>query len=456
MLQTLEKMEKNMLFSNLKKSLATVNWKLYRALLLMGLCPAIYTTVRTFLVGQMPGEWSYSIAGQLSWVNLIYEIAGEAIILPLFFFLGNAFRDKKEFTNRIRTGLLVSGILYTVFAIFMIIFAVPLLNLMAASPDIIQESAGYIRIESVAYIFSILYSFCQVALVVIGKDRIVYILTGVRLAATVVLDILLISQLPVSMNLGVNGIGISNIIVNLVLLIASLLILKNNGYNIFEKSAMSFTWMRDFARVGSISGLESLVRNLAYMVMIVRMVNVVNEQGVYWVANNFIWGWLLLPVTQLAELIKQEVSTNKDAVRQKSNGWFATTGIICLIWIVCIPLYKPFMSYVLGYSDVDKLFSLVMTMLAFYILYAFQNVFDSVFYGAGKTEYMLFESVLTNTVYYGIAFLTYCMGLWKPTLFGIALLFGFGNAFDSVVSWLAYKYYTKKYRGGELSTTHSL
>ena len=60
-------------------------------------------------------------------------------------------------------------------------------------------------------------------------------------------------------------------------------------------------------RKGGISGLESLVRNLAFMLMIVRMVNVVGEQGTFWVANNFIWGWLLLPVLQLGELIKADV-----------------------------------------------------------------------------------------------------------------------------------------------------
>ena len=40
--------------------------------------PSIYTTVRVFFLGQLPGEWSFSIAGQLSWVNLLYEILNEA------------------------------------------------------------------------------------------------------------------------------------------------------------------------------------------------------------------------------------------------------------------------------------------------------------------------------------------------------------------------------------------
>ena len=70
------------------KSIKNINLKLFCALLVMGLCPTVYVTVRTFFLGQLPGEWSFSIAGQLSWVNLLYEIINEAIILPLFFFVG--------------------------------------------------------------------------------------------------------------------------------------------------------------------------------------------------------------------------------------------------------------------------------------------------------------------------------------------------------------------------------
>jgi Na+-driven multidrug efflux pump len=86
----------------------------------------------------------------------------------------------------------------------------------------------------------------------------------------------------------------------------------------------------------------------------------------------------------------------------------------------------------------------VLVLLGFYVLYAFQNVFDATFYGLGKTNYMLFESVVTNTVYYGAAFVLYITGVWTPTLIGIALLFGIGNAFDTIVSLGAYVYLLKK------------
>lgn len=428
------------------RSFRHINWRLYVALLVLGLCPALYTTLRTFFLGQLPGEWAYSIAGQLSWVNLIYEIVNEAIILPLFFFIGKVVSDKKEFTNRIKTGLLISLGIYSVLSALILLFAEPLLALMATSPDLIKESAAYIRIEGIANVFGILFSFISVALVALGKDRFVYVLTAVKLVLCVTFDTFFVSTLPVSLNLGVNGIGASNIVVNALLFVTASRILAKQGYSIFKKEKLTFAWIKDFAKVGGISGLESLVRNVAYMLMVSRMVNMVGEQGTYWVANNFIWGWMLLPVIQLGELIKQETSADEKAINNNSLGYFSITAIVCAIWIALIPLYKPFMQYVLGYSDVDKLFELVMVLLSFYILYAFQNIFDCTFYGRGKTNYMLFESVVTNTVYYGTFFVLYLTGVWVPTLLGIALMFGIGNAFDSVVSGIAYAHFLKKNR----------
>lgn len=57
---------------------------------------------------------------------------------------------------------------------------------------------------------------------------------------------------------------------------------------------------------------------------------------------------------------------------------------------------------------------------------------------------MLIESVVTNTVFYGAAFVLYLTGVWTPTLTGIALLFGLGMTFDSVVSLAAYLHLRKR------------
>jgi Na+-driven multidrug efflux pump len=117
----------------------------------------------------------------------------------------------------------------------------PLLKVMATDPSIIDASATYIRIEAAANVFDILFKFALVGLVALGKDKLVYILTGIKLVLCIVLDIFLVSSLSVSANLGVNGIGATNIIVNGLLFFVALILLVKNGINIFNKDKMSFT-----------------------------------------------------------------------------------------------------------------------------------------------------------------------------------------------------------------------
>ncbi len=428
----------------IKKSLSLIDYKLITSLILIQLVPTFYTTLRVFFLGQLPGDYSFSIAGQLTWVNLFYEIINESIILPLYYFVGKVADNKKELNNCFKSGMLVTACIYGILALLVIVFIKPLLVTMAVNKEILAESATYIRIESIAFIFDILAKFVLVVLITLNKVKYLYVITGVRLILSVGIDIFLVSSFTYSLKLGVNGIALSNIIVNITILILSLIFLYRDSNFFSAKQKLSFSWMRGLCKIGGISGLESFVRNFAYVVMISRMVNVVNEQGTYWVANNFIWGWLLLPISQLGEYIKKDVATDSDAIQNKTLGYFAITAVICLLWFVSIPFWKSFMADILLFEDIDKLYKLVMILVGFYVLYAFQNVFDATFYGIGKTNYMLFESVVTNGLYYGVAFVLYITRLWVPSLAGIALLFGIGMAFDSLVSFGAYRYLLKK------------
>ena len=418
-----------------------IDLRLYMSLVFLGLFPAVYTALRTRFIGQMPDSYAYSIAGQLSWVSLIYEVLGEAVILPLYFLLGG--RSREELGDRLRSGLAAVFAIYAVCSAAVSLFAVPLLNAMAVSRDILPESAAYIRLESIAFVFGAVFDFMMVALVTIGKRKYIYIMAAAKCALCATLDILLISPFSISLHMGVNGIALSNIITNAMLFITAVCIAGRDGIRIFSRGGMPPEWMRDFAKKGAVSGLESFVRNIAYMFMVSRMVNMVGEQGTYWVANNFIWGWLLLPVLQLGELIKRDVAEDMRNVRTKTRGYFLITAVICLLWSVTIPLYKPFMQNVLGFSDTDKLFRLVILLLVPYMFFAFQNIFDASFYGAGKPEYMLLESIVTNTLFYGAFFTAFLKGAWTPTLYGIAVMFGAGNIFDSLVSGLVYVYFVR-------------
>lgn len=426
-------------------SLKKINYRMFAALLLFGLIPTIYTTVRIYLIGQLPNDWGFSIAGQLQWVHLLYEILQEALILPLFFFIGAVVLDKKVLLNRIRTGMMFTFGIYLLLSIFIFILAEPLVVFMGQNQDIIKETVTYIRIETIAMVFITLVKFLMVILVTLRKDENVYLVLVIQLFMTIIFDVFFVSNLPISLKLGINGIGISNIVVNIILLFISVLILYKNDLPIFSNLTFDFKWFKDLFKKGGISGLESLVRNLAFMLMIVRMVNVVGEQGNFWIANNFIWGWLLLPVLQLGELVKADCGEKgTQAVKENSLGYFGITAIIVLLWAITIPLWKPFLQNVLQISEYETVLHVIFISVGFYVLFAFNNVIDSIFYGLGKTHYMLFQSVVINTVFYGTAFILYQVGVFEPNLTLIALMFAAGTALDSILTMFMYKWMLKK------------
>ena len=206
--------------------------------------------------------------------------------------------------------------------------------------------------------------------------------------------------------------------------------------NVIVKTKITFSWMKEWIKVGGYSGIESFVRNIAFMLMVVRMVNVVGEQGTFWVANNFIWGWLLLPILQLGQLIKRDCGeSGEKAIKEKTLGYFGVTTIIVILWVITIPLWEPFIKYVMNIDNAQGIFRIALISLVFYITFAYNNVIDSIFYGIGKTNYMLFQSILINSIFYGTLFVLYINGIYKPTLELIALMFAGGIAFDSLLTY---------------------
>lgn len=425
-------------------SMRKLNYKLLLALLLLGLIPTIYTTVRIFLIGQLPGDWGFNIASQLSWVNLLYEILQEAIILPMFFFIGRAFKQKEDLENKVKTGFIFTGVIYAFLSIVIIIFARGLVNFMAQDATLVNETVTYIRLETIAAIFMTLVKFLLVVLVVINKEKYLYFVLGLQMILTITVDIFLVSTLPLSLDLGVNGIAISNMIVNAFLILLIVYIFKKEDINLLNKKKISFLWLKELFKVGGISGLESFVRNIAFMFMVIRMVNVVGEQGTFWVANNFIWGWLLLPLIQLGEMVKRDVGESEEAIKEKTLGYFGLTTVVVVIWFLFSPLYKPFLRDVLLLENYESILNIVWISVGFYILFAYNNVIDSIFYGMGKTEYMLFQSIVINSIFYGTLFILYVSGIYVPTLELIALMFAAGIAFDSLLTYGMFYWMLKK------------
>jgi Na+-driven multidrug efflux pump len=431
-------------WSQTTASLKRIDYRLYGTLLLFGLLPTVYLTVRINFLGDLPGSWGYNIASQLAWLNVSYEVVFEALMLPMFYLLGKYVADTKAFNRVVSNALVLTLALYALLSLITIIGARPMVVFMLQESLTVDATVSYIRYESIAIMLSALVRLFTIVFVLIKREKILLLILAIQLFFTVLFDGWFISQLSFSLNLGVNGIAYANIIVNLILIVASLIILNREQVKLFSRDfRIDFVWLKDWLKIGGLSGLESLVRNAAFILMVLRLVNAVQQQGNFWVTNNFIWGWLLLPVLALGELVRRDAGADISSVRQKARGYFALTALIVAVWLVSIPGWKWFISSVLNVSDFTVVLRLSLISLGFYIVFAVNNVMDSIFYGAGRTDLMLYQSLIVNTLFYGGAFLLYRSGVFNPDLTGIAVMFGLGIALDSLITFFMYRGFMK-------------
>jgi Na+-driven multidrug efflux pump len=433
------------MLKRIKESLELIDYNLYSVLLLMGLIPTLYSTVKIFFLGQMPNSWGYNIASQLMWVNVIYEVIQEGLILPLYHLLGSSLKKKSEFENKIKTGSIVIFSIFLLLSVLVSVFVHPLINLMKQDSILVNDTAIYIRLETIAKIFSSLFQFYIMIFNLKKRTTFLYLIIFIQIALTIIFDIFLVSSFSISLKLGVKGIAYSNILVNLILLVSCIIYMdKTNLINLQNQTILDFKWFKEWFKIGLFSGLESFVRNFFFLLMIVRMTNIVGEQGTFWVTNTFIWSWLLLPILQFGELIKRDCGEDANCFLKNEGAYFSVTAIVVLLWIVSIPVWKPFIRNVMNVQNYEEIYRLSLISLGFYIVFAFNNVIDSIFYGIGKTQYLLVQSLIINILFYGTFFILYLNNIYKPTLMSITLMFGSAIAADGVVTFIMYGWYKNK------------
>ena len=100
--------------------------------------------------------------------------------------------------------------------------------------------------------------------------------------------------------------------------------------------------------------------------MICKMVNMVAEQGNYWIANNFIWGWLLIPITALSEVIRRDC---KDGyAKLKQFNYYFIVAVVISVWVITVPLWTPFLRYAENLQNANKFFQSLLNLRRFILL----------------------------------------------------------------------------------------
>ena len=414
----------------------TFDWKMYLALCLLALVPAIYQTVVTKLITVNTNPGALDIVGQMEWFDLIDETICAFLIVPMYSVLSKAYK-KENFSKVVfKLGIVVVG-LYALFSLGTFFYGISLVSYMNPAEIDVAAAYRYLSLETIAFMVGIIFSYASVVFLVIDKSRYMYAFLVAKICLALLADFALIPAM------GIDGIAVSNIIANGImgaLAIGLLIYIKQLRPGKFSKEDIPH--FKDWGRVGLFAGGQQFIDNIVYALMICRLVNAVSESGNYWVANNFIWGWLLIPITCLVEIIRKDAGA--DGYKLKQINYYSITAFTLIVWFALIPSYQWFFGTVEGLDNPGRIFEIVVKNLGFYVAYAFSQIPDAIFVGMGKTKYNAINSLFCNIVYYGIWFILYKTGAVVMSMDMIIIMFGVGNIVHWAVSLIEEKVFLRR------------
>ena len=329
-----------------------------------------------------------------------------------------------------------------VFSIGVFVFRDAFITIIGTSADIQEQTRAFLGISIFNVPFTLLAASIIVLFEALGLRRLVVIMALVNVLLRFGLDSLFLGGHAFSLEGDVTGVGWATLLASMGLLVAGFILLFQakrvpQGY---LTTRPTFAGLGEYLRVGLGSGADSLIRNVAYFFMIIRIVNTIGstEIGGYYGAVQILWSFMLVPVLAFADSAKALVANASDDLQRVKTLWYSSmliTASMMVIWVALVPAFPTFAG---ALSDDEETVRWAVTAFGIlfvpYVLFSFNTVIDSVFYGIGKTKYLAYQSPLTNGSVYLTAFLLYAFGVWDVTFEGVMVLFSLGILVDSFLT----------------------
>ena len=397
------------------------DWKLFAALTAWALLPSVYLLVRMHIVAA--NSVDINILGQTEWFDLIDEVLVTTLTVPLYSLLKPKNAGASAARNTV--AFLLSFCVYSLFAVFVALHVGSIAAYMNA-----EAATQFLLLQTGAMLIAFVSTFMVLLLTINSDFESVRTLTIARLLLLVLFDLIFIPAFAES------GAAYSEMLSNAVVAAASLGLCTGRRL-VTPRVRSAFDgcviWLKQWLRSGVFAGIQIFLDNYIYAVMICKMVNAVSESGNYWVANSFIWGWLLVPVTCFAEIIKKNSLEKLD----RKYVW-RYAGMIAAVWAFTVPFWNPFLHKAMAVENTDVILAILYPSVLFYLTYIPSAFIDGWFVSRGRTEYLAIISAFVNIVYYGILYLLFRRGVFTASIVFVVQMFGWGMVAHLALSVLLY------------------
>lgn len=406
------------------KSIKKVYSKEFWILVGVGFLPLLWKILEIAFLSSY--ENALKVFSQIVLIGIIFKVFEETLLNPLYKILGKLNSDEQAKNLAAKKFLVGYSIATIIFTLIVFLLNDWILKLSKVPEYILSETSTFFKIyipaTGIGVISKYLYTFSLISKNT--KKMFVYLI--IKAIVTAILFVVLIPNF--TLGLGVNGIAIAELVVNVISIIYLACGLKKGNskhkINAFE-----------YFKLALISFLETLVRNVVYYCVILVFLNMIDNQDLYFISNEFIWSILLVPCLSQAALIRQDIATNNNF---KISPYFKNCIVLSLFMTSLVPISPLIFKWIYNLPNYMDYFFVLLKLFPCYLVFVFDSVVEAYFSATGKLHHILIQTILTNVLVYLSAFILYLLGVWTITLNAIIILFNLGMIISSTYTIIIY------------------
>jgi len=380
-------------------------------------------------------------------------------LFSLFHFVGKNYKtDRRASLAGLKLCFLILVLAGSVLAAILLLFTGKFVSVIDTPPEIVEQTKVFLWISSFSFPMTLLSAAITNFLLITTSSAVIHTQI-VQLVGTFFLNLCLFGESDYSLQWGVDELGWYKVIQSGFNLIVNLFFLHWVCYRCEEKiSIKNFWWDISFRKNFAINFPalvavswpnfgESAVRNFFYFVVTLKFINLLGttEAGAWNLLNTIIFGVYLLPMYSVANLVKvlvghgAESPSLKKVIRDTSKDAFlcltAWTAIMTTFTYAFWPEIAAFFNP--SNEAVQERSATMLYQVGWsFILFSYNTVLDSLFYGTGETIYVFYQSVGTNGIIYLIPWILFETGIIHASYWLVAGLYMAGMVVDFVLTLL--------------------
>lgn len=379
-------------------------WHFIGFLILAMMIPKFYELSNVYWIGRISMD-ALAITEQYEFIAVSIEIVNEMIPFGILALIAQNYHNREKVIEILKAGLIIQIIFSLIVTGIVFFFTKDFIATIGTPAEIVSLTSEYLLLKSIALPFEAVAFILLIAIKSLQKGKEALILVTISVFVNMLLDLFLISNTPVSLHLGIQGVAIGYVISKILLMLISVayvmyLLELNIG------SVIRTKW-RDHVvplfRIGGWTGLDSLVRNVGYMgLLLVLNVMGTNEFGGYGLAMWVMWT-LLIPVLALGEgtsvIVGNYFGEKRygDLLNVVKTSLVLVIGIMLAIALIGIFWWQGLSTFFNPNPDmVTYSVATFWWLIIPYIGFGISTIIRSIFYGTGRTKYIFYIACIIN------------------------------------------------------------